>query len=327
MIEITVYLVMMAIGAVIGHRAKKMRGDHPIPIIGTVQSISTCAILFMMGTRIGANEEVIDNLGSIGIYALISTIVILACAILALSIMRRLVGFNKYGIIGKTKAEEIGGMPSEFIAEQNKKLDPMTFLIIILVILGLLSGHFFVNKLFSDYEYFSNLAATLIRVGLCILLLFVGFDLGFEGSAFDNFKRAGLKVLLVPIATTIGSLVGGIIVSLFIPITTKEGLAIAAGLGWYSLAPAVILDAGHVTASAISFLHNVMRELFALMFVPFVARWVGYIEAAGMPGAPGMDICLPVVERSTSSTIAVYSLISGIITSILVPILVPLIIS
>ena len=331
MIEITVYLIMMIIGAIVGHQVKSKRGNTPIPFIGTVESICTCAILFLMGTRIGANKEVIDHLGSIGIYALISTILIMGCAIATLSLMRRIVGFDKYGNIKeKTKAQADSvstTVNTSSDIKNSNKIDPMTIIIIVLVILGLLCGHLFVGKLFPDYETFSELAATMIRVGLCLLLLFVGFDLGYEGTAFQNFKRVGLKVLLIPLATVVGSLLGGIITSLVLPITTKEGLAIAAGLGWYSLAPAIILDAGHVTASAISFLHNVLRELCTLMFVPLVAKWVGFIEASGTPGAPGMDICLPVVERSTNSTIAVYALVSGIITSVLVPILVPIMIN
>ena len=39
-----------------------------------------------------------------------------------------------------------------------------------------------------------------------------------------------------------------------------------------------------------------------------------------------MDVCLPIVERATSSNTAVYSFVSGVVLSTAVPILVPLII-
>ena len=45
-----------------------------------------------------------------------------------------------------------------------------------------------------------------------------------------------------------------------------------------------------------------------------------------MPGSAAMDVCLPIVEKSTRSDIAVYSFVSGVILSTAVPILVPLII-
>jgi uncharacterized membrane protein YbjE (DUF340 family) len=67
-----------------------------------------------------------------------------------------------------------------------------------------------------------------------------------------------------------------------------------------------------------------MREVFSIILVPIVARYVGYVEAIALPGAPGMDVCLPIVERSTSGTVAVYSFISGLALSLSVAFLVPL---
>lgn len=61
------------------------------------------------------------------------------------------------------------------------------------------------------------------------------------------------------------------------------------------------------------------------MLIPVVAKKIGYIETTGMPGAAAMDVCLPIVEKSTRSDIAVYSFVSGVTLSILVPVLVPLI--
>ena len=109
-------------------------------------------------------------------------------------------------------------------------------------------------------------------------------------------------------------------------LSLKEALAVGAGFGWYTLAPGIIMEAGYITASAISFLHNVMRELFSILFIPLVAQKIGYIETTGMPGAAAMDVCLPIVEKATRSDIAVYSFVSGVILSILVPVLVPVII-
>ena len=43
-----------------------------------------------------------------------------------------------------------------------------------------------------------------------------------------------------------------------------------------------------------------------------------------MPGAAGMDVCLPMIERTTNSIVTIYSFINGVILTILVPVLVPL---
>ena len=54
---------------------------------------------------------------------------------------------------------------------------------------------------------------------------------------------------------------------------------------------------------------------------------LGYVETIALPGAAAMDVCLPIVEKSTSGNIAVYSFISGLVLSALVPIFVPLILA
>ena len=51
------------------------------------------------------------------------------------------------------------------------------------------------------------------------------------------------------------------------------------------------------------------------------------METIALPGAAAMDVCLPIVEKSTSGNIAVYSFISGLVLSALVPICVPLILA
>ena len=158
------------------------------------------------------------------------------------------------------------------------------------------------------------------------MLAFVGLDLGIDGTVIDNFKKVGFRILAFPAAVIVGTLVGAAVSSLFIDLSFKECMAVGAGFGWYTLAPGIIMENGFVTASAVSFLHNVMRELLSVILIPFVAKRIGYIETTGMPGAAAMDVCLPIVEKSTRSDIAVYSFVSGVILSILVPVLVPVII-
>lgn len=195
----------------------------------------------------------------------------------------------------------------------------MTKGIIISVVLGILSGFLFLPEAFID------ISGNLLILGLCILLFFVGVDIGIEGTVVSNFKKVGIKILIFPVAVAFGTFLGGAVVSLFLPISLKEALAIGAGFGWYSLAP-VILAEYSVEISAISFMHNVMREIFGIILIPIVAKQIGYVECIALPGSASMDVCLPIVEKATNGNIVVYSFISGMVLSIAVPILVPLII-
>ena len=196
----------------------------------------------------------------------------------------------------------------------------MSKIIISFVTLGLLSGYFFIPDYFIDV-----ISGKLLVVGLCVMLFFVGLDLGRAGTVVEHFKRVGIRILAFPIASIIGCLAFSAIASLILPMTARETMAVASGFGWYTLAP-VILSQYSAEISAISFLHNVIREMIGIMIIPIVAKRIGYIEACSVPGAAAMDVCLPIIEKTTNSETAVYAFVMGTVLSIAVPILVPLLI-
>ena len=112
--------------------------------------------------------------------------------------------------------------------------------------------------------------------------------------------------------------------SFILPISGKEALAIGAGFGWYTFAPVVITEQGYIVAGAISFMHNVMRELGGVILMPIVAEKIGYIEATSMPGVAAMDMFIPIVERICGEKIVIYSFLIGLFQSAMASILVPL---
>ncbi|MDO4553281.1 MAG: lysine exporter LysO family protein [Bacillota bacterium] len=195
----------------------------------------------------------------------------------------------------------------------------MTKLILISVVCGMAAGHLFLPAAFIEAS------GTLLIIGLCILLFFVGVDIGTAGTVVDNFKKVGIRILAFPVAAAAGTFAGVALASFLLSMTVKDALAVGAGFGWYTLAPVILADYS-TEVSAISFMHNVMREMLGIVLIPIVAKRVGYLEATALPGAAAMDVCLPVVERATSSDVAVYSFVMGVTLSFLVPLLVPLII-
>lgn len=193
----------------------------------------------------------------------------------------------------------------------------MTIKIVLVLISGILSG------LFILPESIYNSTGLLLDIGLCSLLFFVGLDLGRNKNIFSNFKSVGLKVLIIPVATVLGSLFGGIICSVLFGINIYGSLAIASGLSWYTLAP-IIITPYSSELGAISFLANVFREVLAFISIPFIAKHIGFLETIGVGAAISMDTGLPIITRNTSQEVVVISFISGAILSLLVPVLVPL---
>ena len=336
MADLVLYLGITAIGYFLVSRIRDKK--EKLGWTGAVQNVAITALVLLMGARMGANREVTDNLRTIGITAFFMTVAIMVCSIGAIFIVRKLLGIDRYGRLVCSRPQEkdsdenismaVHESPHQIEEDEKKQgVNTMTVIILVSVIIGMLAGYFVVRRVFdSNMDTFDYIAALGIKIGLCLLLVFVGIDLGIEGTVVKNFKAVGLRILAIPAAVAIGTLLASFVMSFFTELTTREAMAVGAGFGWYSLAPGIIMEAGHMTASAVCFLHNVMRELFAILFIPAVAKNIGYVETVGMPGSAAMDVCLPIVEKATRSDIAVYSFISGAVLSTLVPILVPVII-
>lgn len=193
----------------------------------------------------------------------------------------------------------------------------MTKKILLVLAVGVLSGLFIV----PDSLY--NSTGILLDVGLCMLLFSVGVDIGSNKDIFKNLKNVGFKLLIVPAATVLGSLFGGILCSILFKMNLFGSLAVASGFTWYTLS-AIIITPVSAELGTIAFLTNVFREIIAFISIPFIAKHIGYLETIAVGGAISMDTGLPIITRNTSQEVVIISFISGIIISLMVPILVPI---
>ena len=278
-------------------------------------------LIFLMGLRMGADEEVTSSLGSIGVQALFITFLTAVGSMLGGTAARKIVHLNRHALPAGTEeegAEERGG-------RVNTSGIKSSVIICLMVICGMLLGNFVLPQLISP-DRFEELSGTLLVIGLCIMLGSVGFSMGLDGSIVRVLRGAGLGVVLVPVFSVIGSLLAGVVYSFLTPMTLREGLAISAGFGWYTMAPSVISGAGHAVAGAVSFLHNVLRETMGLIFLPLIASRIGYIEAITIPGTASTDLCLPLVERYCNPETMAYSFCTGMLMCLSCAALVPLII-
>ena len=290
--------------------------------VNTLLSISVYALVFVMGLRMGANREVTDNLGVIGVQALLVTALTMAFSMLGALAVRRALHIDRNAL--PRGAEKTAAMPSA-AAHADASGSKTSLIIFAMVAVGMLLGYFVVPRV-TDPDAFQTMSGSWLVVGLCLLLAFVGFGMGLEGKLKAMLRGAGLGIVLVPLAMVAGSLLAGVVYSFLSPMTLREGLAISAGFGWYTLAPSMITEAGHAVAGAISFMHNVIRETLGIIIIPLAAQKIGYIEATAIPGVSAMDVCMPIVERSCNQETLVYSFCTGALMCIVVPLLVPLVI-
>jgi uncharacterized membrane protein YbjE (DUF340 family) len=196
----------------------------------------------------------------------------------------------------------------------------MSLSIILAVVVGIFSG------LFIFPEAFAQHIGLIIDIGLCLLLFFVGMDIGRNKEILNQIKANGYKILLIPFAVALGSIVGSMLGGFALGLPINESSAIGAGFGWYSLS-AIELSKYSAETGALAFITNVCREVFALVSIPYIAKYIGKLEAIAPAGATAMDTSLPVISKSTDANTAVVSFITGVVLSTLVPILVPILIS
>lgn len=316
------YLGLAVAGYVIAIPLEKYKEN--LSWVGSVQSVAVLFLVLTMGMMVGSNRDVVLNLNRYGLYALIYTAIIFLFSLLSLTIVRRLMGIDRYGAMKRDG--DLKGLDAEegHASEEGGGLDRFTLLISLFVMLGISIGYITMGRKIGDFLEFKEMLGKAISIELSVLLIFVGLDMGFQRDALSNIKEVGPRIFIIPLSIIIGTFLGAILTSFILPIGTKESLAIGAGFGWYSLAPAIMMNAGYVTEASISFLHNVMREVFSLLLIPLVAKKIGYVETVALPGAAAMDVTLPIVSKSTCGRAVVYSFISGMILSAAVPILVPL---
>ena len=306
--DLIFYTVMIVLGYLFGNKICKA---SKLNIWASrVQTTAIVILLYTMGTRMGANPEVTGNLRSIGLISAGMTLIIMLFSAGFASVARRCIGLDRKARMKETVAEDremISPSPDEEVSSGGQK--KMAVIIILSVTLGMLSGYFLVPKVFSaNLVVFNNLASALVNLGLFLLLFIIGYNMGREGTVLANVRKVGPRILIFPFFVIAGAAFAAVICCFMLEITMQEALAISAGFGWFS------------------FMHCIMREYFSLLLVPIVAKKVGYMEAIGLCGATAMGVCLPIVERSTRSDVAVYSFICGLVHTASVPILLPLIV-
>ncbi|WP_130869656.1 lysine exporter LysO family protein [Intestinimonas massiliensis (ex Afouda et al. 2020)] len=312
--NLAIYIALVVVGAFIGSR-KGVR-SRPLVWVGKLQFVALMILIVTLGVNLGANDEVIASLGQIGLAALLITVLAMFGSLLFLTLLRRFVlRLDHVGLPrGSAEAEDQGGHTA------GKADNSLTKWIVIAVVLGMLAGRFLLPPAVTQH------CGTVINFGLYLLLFMVGMDMGKQGTLISDIKTAGFQVLLVPVVVCAGTLVFAALAGLFLPMGVKDSMAAAAGMGWYSLAP-TLLAPYSLSVSAVAFLSNVMREIFSILAIPLVAKYIGYVECAALPGAAAMDTVLPVVVGATHERITIYSFTSGVVLSLAVPILVPAIVA
>ncbi|KHT64712.1 membrane protein [Photobacterium gaetbulicola] len=267
-----------------------------LDFINTQTSRLVLVILTLMGLSLAGLDNIGQNLSQIITYTLVFFLIISACNLLALPLLDRLM---------PTETEHgHQTLPLRDMVMESMKL---IFVVAGGLVVGLVTG--------IDLGWVDQAS----EVILLLLLFLIGIQLRNSGMTLKQIllNKKGIIIALTIIAT---SLPGGLIAAWLLDLPYNQGLAMASGFGWYSLAGILIGDSLGPVMGGVAFLNELLRELVALSLIPMmISRYPS--TAIGYAGATAMDFTLPVIQNCGGIRCVPIAIVSGFILSLLVPVL------
>jgi uncharacterized membrane protein YbjE (DUF340 family) len=259
------------------------------------------SLLFIMGAKLALHRELIGrDLGAL-VSAVLSTLFLVAMFFLA---------FYLWGLRHRRPGGTAGSAPAENEARGPGELKA------VLVNAAWILGGFLVFLVLPARAAAAVPAEALAEALLCALLFCIGFDLGVEVDKL-HFKDLGPRLMLVPLVNIAGTLLSGCAFAFLRHLPVREGMLIFSGMGWYSLSSVLISGRGLLVLGLLAFIHNVFRELLAILLSPWAARISPYLPVY-LGGATSMDVMLPFVQRYSGREYTLVSFYSGVVCSLAV---------
>ena len=182
-----------------------------------------------------------------------------------------------------------------------------------------------------DLESFGEIGRDLTMYVLYLLIFLVGISMGCNPELKKIAKSVSPKILLLSVATILGTLLFSALVSVLIKEwSVADCLAVGSGMGYYSLSSVLISQYKEASLGVqlaaelgtIALLTNIFREMFTLICTPLLGKWFGPFAPIASAGVTAVDVCLPVIVRFTGDRMLPAAIVSGVVTDFSVPILV-----
>lgn len=278
---------------------------------------SVYLILLLMGVSLAGLENLGTELTRMGGQALILLTVISTLNLAGLWWLSRRLALR--GGISRV----VEGAPTSKLAAMAGSLS-LVGVVVAGVLVGLGANALLAGYLSSADTLFT-LADSLAEGILYALLALIGCQLRNSGMPLRQIllNRHGLAIATMLAAT---SLVGGLLAAPWLGLAWNEGLAMAAGFGWYSLSGILIGDQLGPLLGGIAFFNDLARELIAFVLIPLVIHRHAAL-AIGYGGATSMDFTLPVIQQHGGVACVPVAVVSGFILSLLSPPLILLFLS
>lgn len=265
-------------------------------------------LLFALGAGIGVNKEIVAAIPRLGMRALIICLLASAVSIIMAWAWEKLFIKNDSPVSLDESNQKPGDLYQEYL-----------FILIVALFLlgGILIGYYIrLDQRMITWVIDTSLVVIYVSVG-------VGLKTGVEGLRFQKGKA---RYLWVPVLITVGSAAGGFLASKILGTGFLTTGAVGGGMGYYSLAAAILTQRGGAELGFVTFLANFLREVLTFFLTPVLARF-SKLAPIALGGATTMDTTLAVIKRSLGDDYAILALLSGAVLTLVVPVLLVFILS
>ena len=153
---------------------------------------------------------------------------------------------------------------------------------------------------------------------LYALMLQVGISIGSNKNLKQIVRQIRLKMLVIPLATIIGTLLFSALASLLL------------SFAYYSLSSILITQFKEPSIGlqlatelgTIALLSNIIREMMALLGSPLIEKYFGKLAPISAAGVNSMDVVLPAITRYSGKEMIPVAILHGILIDFSVPLFV-----
>ena len=166
---------------------------------------------------------------------------------------------------------------------------------------------------------------------LYALMLQVGISIGSNKNLKQIVRQIRLKMLVIPLATIIGTLLFSALASLLLSRwSVFECMAVGSGFAYYSLSSILITQFKEPSIGlqlatelgTIALLSNIIREMMALLGSPLIEKSFGKLAPISAAGVNSMDVVLPAITRYSGKEMIPVAILHGILIDFSVPLFV-----
>lgn len=166
---------------------------------------------------------------------------------------------------------------------------------------------------------------------LYALMLQVGISIGSNKNLKQIVRQIRLKMLVIPLATIIGTLLLSALASLLLSRwSVFECMAVGSGFAYYSLSSILITQFKEPSIGlqlatelgTIALLSNIIREMMALLGSPLIEKYFGKLAPISAAGVNSMDVVLPAITRYSGKEMIPVAILHGILIDFSVPLFV-----